>query len=230
MLREETAASTGNEMTEQNYASMRRAMVESQLRTNDVNDVDVIRAILSVPREEFVPAERRAVAYIDRPVPLGGGRALNPPLATCRLLVEAGIAAGERVLLIGAATGYTAALLHSLGATVTAVESDPALAATAQARLAGLAGVTVVEGPLAAGHADGAPYDVLFIDGAVEHVPEALAAQVRAGGRVVYGWLDQGVSRLCTGVRTEGGFGGRAVVDAEAVHLPGFAQPAGFRF
>ncbi|MET0364420.1 MAG: protein-L-isoaspartate O-methyltransferase, partial [Sphingobium sp.] len=98
-------------MTEQNFTSTRRAMVESQLRTNDVNDVTVIRAILTVPREEFVPEERRAAAYIDRAVSLGNGRALNPPLATARLLTEAGVEAGQSVLLVGAATGYAAALL-----------------------------------------------------------------------------------------------------------------------
>lgn len=221
---------SGTVMTQQNFTSMRRAMVESQLRTNDVNDVAVIRAILSIPREDYVPQERRDAAYIDRAVPLGKGRALNPPLATARLLTEAQVEAGQSVLLIGAATGYTAALLAQLGATVTALESDADLAAGARARLAGVAGVTVVDGPLAAGVPAGAPYDLLFIDGAVEAVPESLAAQIKTGGRAVFARADQGVTRLCVGVRSAGGFGATVLVDAEAALLPGFAAPGGFRF
>ncbi len=217
-------------MSQQNFTSMRRAMVESQLRTNDVNDVAVIRAILSVPREDYVPEERRAAAYIDRAVPLGNGRALNPPLATARLLTEAQVQAGQSVLLVGAATGYTAALLAALGATVTAVESDGTLVAEARARLAGMENVTVVEGPLAAGAVAGAPYDLLFIDGAVENVPELLAAQIKTGGRAVFARADKGMTRLCVGVRSAGGFGATVLVDAEAAVLPGFAVPKSFRF
>ncbi|MET0362859.1 MAG: protein-L-isoaspartate O-methyltransferase [Sphingobium sp.] len=217
-------------MTQQNFTSMRRAMVESQLRTNDVNDITVIRAILSIPREDYVPEARRDAAYIDRAVPLTEGRALNPPLATTRLLVEAKVEAGQTVLLVGAATGYAAALLAALGATVTALESDAALAAEARARLSGVAGVTVVEGPLEAGVPAGAPYDLLFIDGAVEAVPDILSGQIKVGGRAVFARADRGVTRLCSGVRTEGGFGATVLVDAEAVPLPGFAAPQGFRF
>ncbi|HEX7853175.1 MAG TPA: protein-L-isoaspartate O-methyltransferase [Sphingobium sp.] len=217
-------------MTEQNFTSMRRAMVESQLRTNDVNDVAVIRAILSVPREDFVPEERRAAAYIDRAVPLLAGRALNPPLATARLLTEARVEAGQSVLLVGAATGYAAALLAEMGARVTALESDAALATETRARLSGKADVTVVEGPLEAGVPAGAPYDVLFIDGAVELLSDALIGQVKVGGRVVFARIDNGVTRLCSGLRTAGGFGATAFSDAEAVALPGFAAPKSFRF
>ena len=217
-------------MTEQNYTSMRRAMVESQLRTNDVNDVAVIRAILAVPREAFVPEERRAAAYIDRAVPLGNGRALNPPLATARLVTESRVEAGQSVLLVGAATGYAAALLAELGAKVTAVESDAALIALAEAALQGRTGVTLVHGAMEAGAPAGAPYDLLFIDGAVEVLPDALVDQVRPGGRVVFARVDAGVTRLCSGVRSAGGFGALAFSDSEAVVLPGFAAPRPFRF
>ncbi|MET0363400.1 MAG: protein-L-isoaspartate O-methyltransferase, partial [Sphingobium sp.] len=161
---------------------------------------------------------------------LGNGRALNPPLATARLLTEAGVEAGQSVLLVGAATGYAAALLAELGARVTALESDAALAVAAKANLAGKPDVTVVEGPLEVGVPAGAPYDLLFIDGAVETLPEALTDQVRTDGRVVFARADQGVTRLCSGVRSAGGFGAAAFVDAEAVILPGFAAPQPFRF
>jgi len=217
-------------MTQQNFTSMRRAMVESQLRTNDVNDVAVIRAILSVPREQFVPAERRDAAYIDRAVPLGAGRSLNPALATARFLVEGQVAAGQSVLLVGAATGYAAAVLAAMGAIVTALESDAALAALARENLADVAGVTIVEGPLEAGVPAGAPYDLLFVDGAVEALPPSLTDQLKVGGRAVFARLDQGVSRLCVGVRSAGGFGASAFADSEAVALPGFAVPKTFTF
>jgi protein-L-isoaspartate(D-aspartate) O-methyltransferase len=217
-------------MSEQNFKAMRRAMVESQLRTNDVNDLDIIEAILAEPREAYLPEERRSAAYIDRAVPLGNGRALNPPLATARLLVEAAPKAGERVLLIGAATGYAAALLTRLGCAVVAVEEDAALIAHARAALADRAGLQIEAGALAKGHAKGAPYDVLIVDGAVEELGDALIDQLKVDGRAVFARAEPGVTRLCVGTRTAGGFGARAFVDSEAVVLPGFAKPKSFTF
>jgi len=217
-------------MSEQTFKAMRRAMVESQLRTNDVNDPAIIEAILAEPREAYLPEERRSAAYIDRAVPLGGGRALNPPLPTARLIVEAAPQTGERVLLIGAATGYAAALLARLGCDVVAVEEDAALAEQARAQLGDRANVRIETGPLASGHAKGAPYDILFIDGAAEVLDDALLSQLRIGGRAVFARVDAGITRLCIGTRTAGGFGARAFADVEAVPLPGFARPKAFTF
>lgn len=210
-------------VTEQNYSSMRTAMVESQLRTSDVDDQRVIAAMAKVPREEFVPAERRAMAYIDRPIPLTGGRALNPPLVTGRLLSEAQVAPGDKVLLIGAATGYAAALLVELGAQVTAVEEEggPEIE---------VAGATVVRGALKDGAASGAPYDVLFIDGAVEEVPATLVQQLAEDARVVTGVADRGVTRLSSGRVVAGVLGLNSLVDIEMVVLPGFGAPKAFEF
>ena len=210
-------------MTEQNFSSMRAAMVESQLRTSDVDDQRVIAVMARVPREDFVPAERRAAAYIDRPVPLGQGRALNPPLVIGRLLKEARIETGDKVLLIGAASGYSAALLGELGALVMAVEEEagPDVRAT---------GATLVRGPLTAGAADGAPYDVLVIDGAVEEVPASLVAQLADGARVVTGIADRGVTRLCSGRVIGGTLGLTRLTDIEMVVLPGFGAPKAFVF
>ncbi len=210
-------------MTEQNFSSMRAAMVESQLRTSDVDDPRVIAAMAHVPRETFLPETRRAMAYIDRPVPLDGGRALNPPLVTGRLLKEAQVAPGEKVLLIGAATGYAAALLARLGAQVTAVE-------TTDGPDVAVAGVDVVRGSLVDGAPDGAPYDLLFIEGAVEEVPAALVQQLVDGGRVVTGLLERGVTRLCSGSVVAGMLGLTSLVDMEMVLLPGFAKPERFVF
>ena len=210
-------------MTEQNFSSMRAAMVESQLRTNDVDDQRVIAAMAQVPREDFVPAERRAMTYIDRPIPLGGGRSLNPPLVTGRLLKEAQVEEGDRVLLIGAATGYAAVLLSALGAKVTAVEAEdgPQVLGTA---------ATVVRGPMPTGAPEGAPYDLLFIDGAVEEVPAALVQQLADGARVVTGIVERGVTRLCSGRAVSGVLGLASLADLEMVVLPGFSAPERFVF
>lgn len=210
-------------MTEQNFSSMRTAMVESQLRTSDVDDQSVIAAMAHVAREDFVPAERRAMTYVDRPIPLSNGRALNPPLVVGRLLKEAQVKAGDKVLLIGAATGYSAALLAHLGAQVTAVEEEGG------AEIA-VAGVTVVRGALNAGASAGAPYDVLFIDGAVAEVPAALVQQLADGARVVTGVVERGVTRLCSGRVIGGTVGLSSLTDIEMVVLPGFAAPETFVF
>ncbi len=210
------------------HEAARAAMVASQLRTSGVNDARVVAAMAQVAREELLPESQRAFAYRDRSLPLGNGRMQNPPLATGLLLTEARIADGEKVLVVGAAGGYAAALAARVGAKVTMVEEDADLAALARIALGD--SVTLVEGPLAAGAPAGAPYDLLLIDGAVEQIPDALAAQVREGGRVVTGLSDRGVTRIASGVRTATGVGLASVVDSECAVLPGFAKPRGFQF
>ncbi|MDQ2879590.1 MAG: protein-L-isoaspartate O-methyltransferase, partial [Pseudomonadota bacterium] len=170
------------------------------------------------------------LAYRDTSVPLGRGRAQNVPIATGRLLNEAALLPGDRVLLIGAAGGYTAAVLAELVASVVAVEVDPGLVASARAALAGYPRVELIEGPLQDGHAGGAPYDVLVIDGAVEAVPAALADQLAPGGRAVAGIADRGITRLASGRRSAGGFALTAFADIDCVALPGFARPRSFTF
>ncbi len=216
--------------TPSDFADMRHVMVASQLRTTAVNDPRVVAAMARVPRERFVPAEARALAYRDTAIPLGGGRWVNLPMATGKLLTEAYLRAEHRVLLIGAARGYTAAVLAELVLEVTAVEQDPGLAALAAEALAGVANVRVVHGPVADGAPDGAPYDVVVIDGAVARVPDTLVDQVRLNGRVVTGLLDRGVTRLAAGTRSAGGFGLADFADVECVLLPGFTTPTGFQF
>jgi len=217
-------------MDSDRFEAMRHAMVASQLRTNAVSDARVVATMARVPREAFLPADVRGIAYRDTAVPLGRGRAQNVPIATGRLLTEAWLLASDRVLLIGAAGGYTAAVLAGLVAKVVAVESEPALAAMARAALRDYANVTLIEGPLEAGHEAGAPYDVLMIDGAVEHVPDALVAQIRAGGRAVAGIADRGITRLASGRKTAGGFALLDFADIDCVSLPGFARPRTFTF
>lgn len=212
----------------QGSETARAAMVASQLRTSGVNDARVVAAMARVERERFLPESQRALAYRDRALPLGAGRAQNPPLATGLLLTEARIRPEDTVLIVGAAGGYAAAVAAKLAAKVVGVEADPALAAAARDALQGEA--EIVEGPLDAGYAAAAPYDVLVIDGAVEDVPPALVGQVKPGGRIVAGLVDRGVTRLASGVRSEGGFGLKAFADSECAVLPGFEKPSGFKF
>jgi protein-L-isoaspartate(D-aspartate) O-methyltransferase len=150
-------------------------------------------------------------------------------MALGRLLTEAAPKPGERVLVVAAATGYAAAVMARLAGPVTALEEEGALAAEARANLAGT-GVGLVEGPLASGWADGAPYDLILIDGAVEGVPEALVGQLADGGRLATGLLENGVTRLAIGRRAGEGFGMAAFADAAAAILPGFAKPRAFKF
>ncbi len=216
-------------MTEHNFEQMRRAMVASQLRTTGVNDPRVIAAMGAVPRERFMPADRLAFAYADTIVPLTGGRDLSSPMALGRMLTEARLDGSERALVVGAATGYSAAVLARLAASVVALEQDPGLAAFARDALAGT-GVTVVEGALNAGHQSGAPYDFVLIDGAVEEVPQAIVDQVADGGEIALALIEQGVTRLCVGRVVAGAFGSQCYSDAAAAVLPGFEKPRIFSF
>jgi len=212
------------------FEAMRHAMVQSQLRTNAVNDPRVVTAMARVAREAFVPVGAQRLAYRDTAVAIGNGRYLNLPIATGKLLTEAYLEPTDKVLLIGAAGGYTAAVLAGLVESVVAVESDADLAAHARQALTGYGNVELVEAPLDRGHAAGAPYDVLVVDGGVEALPESLVGQVAAGGRIVTGLIERGVSRLASGRTAKSGFGLRAFADVDCVPLPGFAVPRGFAF
>jgi len=211
------------------HDAARAAMVVSQLRTSAVTDPRVVAAMAAVPREAFVAPEAAPVAYNDRPVPLGDGREQNAPLATGRLLVAADLRPSDRVLLIGAGRGYTAALLAGLVAQVVAVESSKDLADATRAAMAAYANVTVVEGALGDGAPAGAPYDVLIVDGAVEQLPNALVEQLRSGARVASGVIENGVARLASGVKSDG-FALVPFADIDCVVLPGFARPRTFHF
>jgi protein-L-isoaspartate(D-aspartate) O-methyltransferase len=216
-------------MTEHNFEHMRRAMIASQLRTTGTNDPAVLAAMGEVARERFVPEGRIALAYADALVPLKPGRQLNNPMALGRLLTEAAPEKAHKALVVAAASGYAAAVVAKLTASVVAIEEDAELAAIARERLAGT-GVTFVEGPLEAGYAAGAPYDLILIDGAVELVPQALIDQLKDGGKLATGLVEDGVTRLALGRKAGEGFGLAAFADAAAAILPGFARPKTFSF
>jgi len=210
-------------------AEMRSAMIDSQLRTNDVIDPAVIGAMAAAPREAHVPAALAGVAYMDRAIALGHGRALNAPLVTGRMLVAAAIRPGHRVLLVGSATGYTAGLLALLGAEVHAVEEQSELMAAAQGAAVN-DNIRWTLGPLAAGAPEAAPFDRIIIEGAIETLPDALVAQLADGGRLIAARREGAVTRLVEGVKAGGTVALRSFADMDVAPLPGFAAPAGFQF
>jgi protein-L-isoaspartate(D-aspartate) O-methyltransferase len=169
------------------FAHARTTMVDNQLRTSGITDRRLLTAMGEVPREVFVPEVRRPLAYIDQPIALNASRKLGAPAPFAKLVQLAAIGHEDHVLDLGCGTGYSAAVLGRLAASVVAVETDGALAATAQTALAsaGAPNVSVVDGALeTAGKAKG-PYDVILLEGVVEAVPEALFAQLKPEGRVV---------------------------------------------
>ncbi len=212
------------------FAAARRHMIESQLRPSDVSDPVVIAAMAVTRREDFVPAAQQHLAYIDRAVPLSGGRVLNPALSSGLLLTRAELSGNEKVLLIGAGTGYLAALLAGIVAKVVAVEDNRALVEHASAALGGMANVTVIESDMTQGHAADAPYDLIIIDGAVQQVPDSLVGQLAEGGRLLAGVDEAGVSRLAMGRRQAGAFALIPFADTDIAPLAAFARPKSYSF
>jgi protein-L-isoaspartate(D-aspartate) O-methyltransferase len=215
------------------YHSARLNMVDSQIRPNKVSDPAIIAAMLSVPRERFVPAALRGIAYVDEDIPLGGARYLMEPMVLGRLLQVAAITPDDAVLDVGCGSGYASAVMARLARNVVALEEDPALARQAVALLGELAlpNFAVVEGKLAAGCPSRGPYDVILLDGAVAAIPPAIAEQLANGGRlvtVVQGNPGMGKAVLMT--RVDGAFGQRTIFDAWTPMLPGFAAQPGFVF
>jgi protein-L-isoaspartate(D-aspartate) O-methyltransferase len=214
-------------------ALQRKNMVESQVRPSDVTDRRIMAAMTNIARERYVPPNLLTLAYTDEAVPLSGGRALMAPRTLARLIQLAGAEMGDKALVVGAATGYGAAVLGHLGCHVVALECDALLAKAAQTALINeaLEHVTVVTGALTEGHAAGAPYDVILVEGAVELIPPGLLSQLAAGGRLVTIVIADGVGRAVVVSKAEGGVPSqRAAFDAEAASLPGFERPRGFTF
>ena len=186
------------------FQTARRAMIDNQLRPEAVTDGAVLAAMGSIAREDYVPAEARAFAYMDRPITLSQGRAMMPPAALGRLLGELGARAGERALVVGGATAYSAEILKQIGLDVTSID-----------------------GP---GADDGEPYDLILIDGAVDEVPQALVDRLVEGGRLGTALRDRGVSRLVVGRAAAGRLGLRTIVDADVPPLPQFQRREAFTF
>jgi protein-L-isoaspartate(D-aspartate) O-methyltransferase len=218
------------------FAAARQFMVQGQVRINDVTEPRLTAAMLEVPRERFVPESLADLAYLDRDLQVAAGpgapRYLLKPLVLAKLIQAAAIVPGERVLDVGCATGYAAALLAQLAGSVVALEEHPDLARDAARNLAGLGlgNVTAVHGSLSEGWVSNAPYDVILVEGRCEIAPQRLLEQLDHGGRL-----------LCVQGRTPGTKGmiyrsvhgdvsGWPLFDAAAPLLPGFAEPPVFVF
>lgn len=214
------------------YSLARDNMVDGQIRTSDVTDPALIGALRSVPREGFVPEELRPLAYMGEAIEAAPGRSLLDPRVFAKLASAAAIGAGDKVLDVGGGTGYSAAVLARIAASVVALE-EPLIAPIAREHLsrAGVHGVEVVAGPLPEGWAKGAPYDVIFLNGGVARQPDALLAQLAPGGRLVGIVTDRGVGKAHIFVKSAtGAVSGRIAFDASVAPLPGFAAVPEFAF
>lgn len=215
------------------YELARRNMVDGQLRPNQVTDVPVIEAIRGIPRERFVPKALAGIAYVDEDLPIGNGRYLMEPRVFGRLVQAAAVQPDDVVLVVGCASGYAAVVLAHLASTVVALESDPELIEGANGLLAdlGVDNVAVVEGPLPDGYGRQAPYDAIFLDGAVEAIPEAITRQLAEGGRLVGVVWPEGRSGRARLMRRIGGvLGSRDLFDAAVPFLPGLQPKRRFVF
>jgi protein-L-isoaspartate(D-aspartate) O-methyltransferase len=219
------------------FERQRAKMVDGQLRTTDVNRIPLLQAFMSVPREAFVPARLKPLAYIDEDLevtPAGSDerRFLMEPSPFAKMLQLADIGASDVVLDVGAGTGYSSAILSRVAGSVIALECDAALADEASVRLADLGydNVAVVQGPLPAGYPSEAPYDVVVVEGAVDAVPQALFDQLKDGGRLVAveGYGNAGVVRLY--LKQGEVVSGRRGFNAAVRPLPGFQHEPAFEF
>ena len=216
-----------------NYAAARQNMVECQLRTNKVTDAGLLDAFGSVPRELFVPAPLRGIAYVDEHIALDNGRFVMAPMILARMLQAARPEPDEIALDLGCATGYTTAVLSRLAATVVALEGDTGLAGEANRTLSELEidNAVVVEGPLTAGYPRQAPYNVIVVGGAVAEIPPAISGQLADGGRLVAVVKESASVGRAILVRRRGGVtANRILFDAAAPLLPGFEAEPGFAF
>ena len=214
-----------------NFAAARHNMVESQVRPNGITDHRIIDAMAEVKREDFVPAERKAIAYLDEDVQLKEGRFLIEPMAFARMIHLALIKPTDKVLVVGAGTGYGASVIAMLAKSVVALESDPELLALARDFLAGAGNVEVVEGSLPAGYAGRAPYDVIIVEGRIAAVPESLFAQLANEGRIVAAVGNTDVCKMQIATLTDGHWSSRSAFDVSIAPLPGFVtEKAAFVF
>ncbi|MEZ5769925.1 MAG: rRNA adenine N-6-methyltransferase family protein [Paracoccaceae bacterium] len=210
--------------------ALRTMMVDTQVRPSDVTKFPIIEAMLTIPREDYVPDAVRAAAYADAPVDLGGGRAMLEPRTFAKILDAVAIEPDDLVLDLGAGLGYSAAVIARMAEFVVALEEDEDLAAEAEARLAaaGIDNVAVMAGPLAEGDPRHGPYDVIVVEGAVQEVPLPILEQIKDGGRIVAIFDGNYLGTVRIGYRVGTDIDGRPAFDAAATVLPGFTAAPEF--
>lgn len=213
-------------------SAARENMIKNQILPNRVTDPLVIEAMGAVPRDIFVPRALRGVAYVDEDLAIGDGRHLIEPLVMARMLQAARLGPADVVLDVGCGTGYSAAVLARMASTVVALESDTSLSERAAETLGdlGLDNAVVITGPLREGSPAQAPFDAIFIGGAVPEVPKTLRSQLADGGRLVAVLTERGAGRVIVVERHGDAFGQRTVFDANAPSLPGFELEDTFVF
>ena len=214
------------------YAAARQKMLDGQVRTYNVVDPQVIDAFGRVPRETFVPVAERARAYFDIDVPIATGRTMMQPMVLARMLQALGPLPDDIAMVVGAGTGYSAAILSRLVSKVVAVENDPALVKAARVALAGVGAenVQVIEGSPSNGDRKYAPYDVILIDGALSNPPHGLLEQLAEGGRMVGVLFEDGIGRATVWQKNRAGVAARRLFDANARFVSGLAPELGFVF
>lgn len=212
------------------FAARRVMMVDTQVRPSDVTKFPIIDAMLTVPRETFVPDDKREVAYVGENLPLAPGRVVLEARTLAKLLDTLDVQPGDLVLDLGCGLGYSTAVIARLAETVVAVEEDEALAANAQRILSeeGVDNAVVITGKLTDGAAKCAPYDVITVEGGVEVMPESVLAQLKDGGRIGAVFMDGAVGTARIGYRIDGRMTWRSVFNAAAPVLPGFRKAQGF--
>jgi protein-L-isoaspartate(D-aspartate) O-methyltransferase len=212
------------------YAARRTMMVDTQVRPSDVTKFPIIEAMLTVPREAFVPSGRREAAYVGENLALGGGRVMLEPRTLAKMLDALDIQPDELVLDIGPGLGYSSAVIARLAEAVVAVEEDEDLASEAETALseAGADNVALVQGALANGAAKHGPYDVIVVEGAVEEVPQAVIDQLKEGGRVAALFMEGALGVCRVGYRIDGAVTWRFAFNASAPVLPGFEKQKSF--
>ncbi|WP_411838640.1 protein-L-isoaspartate O-methyltransferase family protein [Paracoccus sp. ME4] len=212
------------------FAARRTMMVDTQVRPADVTKFPVIEAMLTIPREDFVPASRRAVAYTGENLDIGRGRVLLEPRTLAKLVDALDIQPDELVLDLACGLGYSAAVVARMAEAVVAIESDAELAAEAETRLseAGIFNVAVLRAELTEGAPKQGPYDVILVEGAVEEIPAAIVDQLREGGRIAALFTEGALGVARIGTRKGGVIGWRYAFNARAPMLPGFERQRGF--
>lgn len=215
-----------------NFAAARTTMVDCQVRPSDVTKYPIIDALLTIPREEFVPSTKRSVAYMGEHIALGSSRVLLDPRTFAKMLDAVNIQPDEMVLDLGCGLGYSSAVIAKMAEAVVAVEADEAMAAEATELLAahGADNVMVETGELVGGAPKHGPYCVIFLQGAAETIPSAVTDQLKVGGRIIAIRQADGMGQCKIGYKRENGIDWHSEFAATAPTLPGFEKAAEFTF